>query len=298
MQPANDGTAQSVADNGPDTKPKSNSGLGLRVISALVMIPPVLAAVYYGYPWFDLLLAVAACLMMWEWRGLCHGSRAGMVTAMIGLVGAVAAMGVGLIEGAIGLVAGFAFLTALTAQKGEGAENWKWMVLGVIYLGLPLIGLDWIRHHHERGLNLVIWLLLIIWATDTGAYIAGRLIGGFKLAPKISPNKTWAGLIGGMLAAAAAGVFVVVWVAETPEMLRLIEARFEEIALVSALVGGFSQLGDLFESWMKRHFDVKDSSRLIPGHGGILDRVDGLLAAILATVGVFLVLGNGAFQWM
>lgn len=298
-----DGTALSVVDpeTDPDTEietvPKGKSGLGLRVVSAFIMIPPVLAAVYFGYPWFDLLMAIAAILMMWEWRGLCDGPQNGMIAGQVGLVAAVAAMGLGYEDLALPLVLGFAFLAALLS-KGAGGNGWKWMALGVVYLGLPLIAFVWIRHDETRGLNMVFWLFLIVWATDTGAYVAGRLIGGFKLAPKISPNKTWAGLIGGMIAAGVAGIIVAAWVAVTPEMSRVVEAEFEWIILTSALVGGFSQLGDLFESGIKRFFDVKDSSGLIPGHGGILDRVDGLLAAVLATMGIILVMGNGVFQWM
>jgi phosphatidate cytidylyltransferase len=123
------------------------------------------------------------------------------------------------------------------------------------------------------GRDLVIWLLLVIWATDIGAYFAGRSIGGPKLAPRISPKKTWAGLFGGMVAAAAVAGLAGIWLDDfKPSLWNLL------LAMVLAVV---SQIGDLLESHLKRRYDAKDSSNLIPGHGGVLDRTDGLMAASL-----------------
>jgi phosphatidate cytidylyltransferase len=139
---------------------------------------------------------------------------------------------------------------------------------GVLYIGLPTLALLWLRNTSE-GAALVLWLFFVVWATDTCAYFAGRTIGGPRLAPTLSPKKTWAGLGGGMLGAAlVGGAFTlgrggaVLWAAAFAAALAVV-----------------AQLGDLFESWLKRRVDVKDSGDLIPGHGGLLDRVDGLLFA-------------------
>ncbi|HEU0133488.1 MAG TPA: phosphatidate cytidylyltransferase, partial [Allosphingosinicella sp.] len=144
---------------------------------------------------------------------------------------------------------------------------------GMLYMGVPslaLMAIEW------ASLHLVFWLMLVTWATDIFAYFAGRSIGGPKLAPKISPNKTWAGLIGGMAGAAVVGA-IAAWLfgfsGELPEFLWL-----------GAPMGLLAQLGDLYESRVKRRLGFKDSGTLLPGHGGVLDRLDGLLPVILATL--------------
>jgi phosphatidate cytidylyltransferase len=132
----------------------------------------------------------------------------------------------------------------------------------------------WLRSDFERA--LVIWLIAVVWATDTGAYLVGRKLGGPKLAPAISPGKTWSGLAGGVGAAALTGL-VAAKLHDDGRVVTLVAA-----SMVLALV---AQVGDLFESGLKRRFGAKDSSNLIPGHGGVLDRVDGILAAVLALGG-------------
>jgi phosphatidate cytidylyltransferase len=138
-------------------------------------------------------------------------------------------------------------------------------------------------------LPTAIWIVALVVAADTGAYVAGRSIGGPKLAPRISPNKTWAGLAGAIVSAGIIGGLTAVIIGR-PSVLPLI--------LVSGLLAVIEQGGDLFESFFKRHFGVKDSGRIIPGHGGVLDRVDGLLAVILAVAGLELALGGGIFTWL
>jgi phosphatidate cytidylyltransferase len=143
-------------------------------------------------------------------------------------------------------------------------------------------------------LGNVLFLFVVVWASDIGAYAAGRAIGGAKLAPAISPNKTWAGALGGLISAVAAGL------AAAYVMDGRVTAGLEgEVwtALVAAVLGLFTQAGDLFESWMKRRFHVKDTSSLIPGHGGLLDRVDGVLAAAPAAAVLALLLGPGVPLW-
>ena len=285
-----------MAEIGVTARPVSefrNRNLLIRILSAMAMIPPVLAATYMGAPYFNILIAAAAAAMAWEWCGMINGGRfkyEGWVLTC-GLVGAVIAASMGaythslFVLGLLGaLLVGISEARRLTtnlplhSDQMDQAVNPKrtmWMVVGVVYIGIPSLSLIWIRNDWENGLLTVFWLLVLVWAADSGAYAAGRLIGGPKMAPKISPNKTWAGLGGCVVAAAIAGA-VIAHVAAL-EHFGMIKAL-----LVSALVGLVSQGGDLVESAVKRHFKVKDSSQLIPGHGGVLDRVDALLAAIAA----------------
>ena len=159
--------------------------------------------------------------------------------------------------------------------KGRGAA---WYAGGLAYALAAAVSLLWIRDRSDSGVTLVLWVFIIVWTTDIGAYFTGRAIGGPKLAPAISPGKTWAGFYGGIAAATICGG---IW------------ALFEGLPLVLLLLAPLfsvaSQGGDLFESWMKRRAKVKDSGRLLPGHGGVFDRVDGLLpVAILTAVAVVL----------
>lgn len=150
-------------------------------------------------------------------------------------------------------------------------ENIVWRLTGLLYVAVPCACLVWLRNK-EEGAFLVLAVLLIIWATDIGAYFAGRGIGGPKLAPAISPNKTWAGLGGGMVAAA---ITAAITTSFSPFPTALGSAL-----LIGALLAVLGQGGDLFESWLKRRAGVKDSGNIIPGHGGLLDRVDGLVLSV------------------
>ena len=158
-----------------------------------------------------------------------------------------------------------------------------WQALGIAYVALPNISLLWIRGL-PNGLELILWILFTVWATDIGAYFAGRAIGGPKLCPRISPNKTWAGLGGGIVAAAGIGILTVM-ICGSPHPFILI--------FITASLAIVAQIGDLFESWVKRFFDVKDSGHLLPGHGGILDRFDGI-AAVAPKVAAFLIIEGGS----
>ena len=152
-------------------------------------------------------------------------------------------------------------------------------------IGLPTIALVWLRSVPAIGLDLVLWLLVVVWTTDTAAYLVGRSVGGLRLAPSISPGKTWSGLSGGVIGASLASV-VTAW--------ALGSERLVNAAGLGAVFAVLAQLGDLAESALKRRAGVKDSGWLIPGHGGVLDRVDGLLltAPVLA-----LLVGAGAWSW-
>jgi len=167
------------------------------------------------------------------------------------------------------LAAGTAVMAVLALRKGQ---NPLWRALGVAYLGGPVLALVCLRLFPSRGALVIIGLLLIVWATDTGALIFGNLIGGPRLAPKLSPSKTWAGTIGGSLTAAIIfGLYIL-----------LLGGSLGMAALFGFVFSAVAHAGDLFESFVKRHFGLKNSGTLIPGHGGVLDRIDSTLAASLA----------------
>jgi phosphatidate cytidylyltransferase len=242
-----------------------------RILSALVLAPPALLAIYLGGLWTAALVVAAGGLMGWEWARLCNGGRLGLsgmvAVATLAVLApaflfappatAPAVLGVGAAAGA-----------ALAAAGGSRGD--AWLPLGIVYIGFACLALLWLRSVPAGGRDLVFWLFAVVWATDTGAYFAGRAIGGPRLAPRISPNKTWAGLIGGALAAALVGVLAAGLLARDAMLL----------VVGGMLLAVVSQGGDLLESWCKRRFGAKDSSHIIPGHGGILDRADGLLAVL------------------
>jgi phosphatidate cytidylyltransferase len=163
------------------------------------------------------------------------------------------------------------------------------LAFGLPYLGLAAVALPWLRADPEVGLRNTLFVLAIVWASDIGAYMVGRLVGGPKLAPKISPGKTWSGAIGGLISAVLGGTAVAACV--SPEI-----SAFHVIA-PGIVLGVISQAGDLLESALKRHFGVKDSGRIIPGHGGLLDRLDALLAVAPAAALLALTVGRGVVLW-
>jgi phosphatidate cytidylyltransferase len=162
-----------------------------------------------------------------------------------------------------------------------------WLTAGILYVGLPSIALLWMRGLVPQGLETVLWIFSLVWGIDIGAYFIGRTLKGPKLAPRISPNKTWSGLGGGVLAAIAVGLGTA----------ALTGARAVPLAALSAILAIVEQGGDLMESAIKRHFNVKDAGQLIPGHGGLLDRVDGLIAILLAVAALAIISGGSPLNW-
>ncbi len=246
--------------------------LRARVLSALVLLPPVIAAVWLGGLWFLLLVALAAAVAGWEFGGLLRleKSRRLLLAAFTGLM-ALALWVVGADRSYPELIV---FLVTPPLALGILARLWRltrvaWGCAGFAWIWLGLGSAVWLREQ-EQGLAWVVWLLVVVWATDIAGYFAGRAIGGPKLAPRISPGKTWSGLMAAMAVAALVGWFAAFW---------LFTRSDAGAGLAAAVLAGIAQAGDLFESALKRHFAVKDSSDLIPGHGGLLDRIDGLLFA-------------------
>ena len=265
----------------------SNTGLGVRLASALILIPVALVAVALGAPYFDALGVVTGGLMAGEWARLCSGGRLPAAGALGILVTIAATVVVSVLPAwqaaAIGAV-GAALVGALAALTA-GAS--LWLALGTLYAGLPCVAILWLRAE-PTGLETLFWLFALVWAIDSGAYVVGRAVGGPRLAPVISPKKTWAGLAGGVAAAMAVGVVAGLLIdGASPWVLAA-------AGLVLALV---EQAGDLGESALKRRFGAKDSSGLIPGHGGVLDRVDGLVTVILAVAVASALSGESVVAW-
>ncbi len=215
------GMARSVAE-------KTKNTIVLRIISAAILAPLVLWVVFSGGIVFELMVALAAMILVYEW------------TKMVG-------------------------------------RNQLWILLGGVYIAASVFALWWLREGSENGLLHFVWLLAVVWSTDIGGYLFGLTLGGPKLAPSISPNKTWAGFIGGVVLAVIAGFYVPVFFGQPQELPGSMN-----IIGISIGISVVSQLGDLFESMVKRRFGVKDSGNVIPGHGGLFDRVDGLMSAAIA----------------
>ncbi len=197
-----------------------------------------------------------------------------MVRGIAAIVMAVIALAAAFLGGyvfaiLVALAAGMMFVEWRRLTEGWGAG---WMIAGFAYALLPALSLLWLRDRAPRGMELVFWVFIVTWTTDIGAYFAGRAIGGPKLAPTISPNKTWAGLIGGMVSAALAGWAWTQYVVLPTSLIWLAPA-----------FAAAAQGGDLFESWLKRRAGAKDSGSMLPGHGGILDRLDGLVVVAILT---------------
>jgi phosphatidate cytidylyltransferase len=248
------------------------SDFGVRLLSGLGMAALAAAFVFTGMIPFVVLVAAVALVLSWEWSRLVHGPEADAVLAVHLATASGAAVLAGLGYAGLGLLA--LAIGAILAMVLSLGGNSIYAAVGVFYAGLPAVAMIWLRSDPALGLLAVVFLIVIVITADTAAFVAGRLVGGPKLWPRISPNKTWAGLIGAVAASAIIGgcFWFVVSNASVPHLAGA--------AAVLALV---AQAGDLAESALKRRFGTKDTGKILPGHGGVMDRLDGLVAAASAT---------------
>jgi phosphatidate cytidylyltransferase len=261
-----------------------------RIQSALVLAPVALLAVWAGGVYLSLLVAVGAAGMGWEWGRLCGRGRFGAVGLLIVAV-ELASLAVLILRASPEwglLVAVLGALAVAGLALATGAAEPPWAGGGTLWIAAGVLAFHHLGAIEEFGRYTLLWLLALVWATDTAAYFTGRRLGGPRLAPRLSPNKTWSGFAGGLGGAALVG-FAAAW---------LSGGRVGALIGVSLCVSIASQAGDLLESLAKRHYGVKDTSQLIPGHGGLLDRLDSLLAAAMIGL-LFTMLAGGAtpLQW-
>ena len=244
------------------------------------MVAASLAAVWYGAWPFAVMVGVVAAIASWEWGRIVRGTpfdgyfAAQAVSVLLATLVATAGYAV---PASVGLVVVSIVLLILRLRQKDQLTG-----LGVAAIGLPAVCLALLRSDTAFGLESVLFLFLVVWATDIGGFVFGRAIGGPKLWPAISPSKTWAGALGGLFLAGIVGV-AAGQVLASRDSLGLV--------LVALLLSLAAEMGDLAESSLKRRYGIKDASRLIPGHGGVLDRIDGLIAAA-AVATVFAMLRN------
>lgn len=259
------------------------SELVLRVCSALVLVPLAIGTAYIGGWPFALFWSAAAIGVLWEWMSLVAGAdrRSVLMTGGTSIALALVLVFIGHQLAAMFVLA----MGTLGAAALAPAERRMWVAGGVPYAGTLGIAPIVLRSDGEHGFLAVIFLFAIVWATDIVAYFVGRAVGGPKLAPRVSPKKTWSGAAGGMVAAVVAAVIV----AHAAALTGLFA-----IAMLAVVLSVFAQGGDLFESFLKRRFGAKDSGHLIPGHGGLMDRLDGFVTASI--VAVLIGLARGGFE--
>lgn len=240
---------------------RAGSDLPVRIASATVLAIFALIGAMLGGWAAAIVLGIVTAIVHLEWASLTDRSPWPTAVFTAGLVIALAMITLGFVDGGLIIIGLAVAAAALTIDL--------WRPIGVAYAALLGAGLLLIRLGPD-GLAGVLLVLVVVWATDTGAYVAGKLIGGAKLWPAVSPGKTWAGAIGGLAAGVVGGLIVAAFLGATPGA---------QLAVVVAGLSLAAQAGDLFESWIKRRFGAKDSSQLVPGHGGLMDRVDGLVFA-------------------
>jgi phosphatidate cytidylyltransferase len=294
----------------PAERPSSNRAGGLtnlqkRTLSAAVLLPLVIAAIVLGSPWFNVLVTAFAAAMAWEWTSVVATVRNPGETKAVPAPSARGWMILAAISAATAVVAVFcappghwslwtpwammiagSVVVAIVSLLADRRRA-LWYIAGTVYVTAPPVALVILRDN-VAGVETIIWIIAMVVAADTGGYLVGRTVGGPKLVPRISPNKTWSGLGGAVLGAALVGLCTAFILNHTNVWM---------LTLISAVIGLLEQGGDLVESAFKRHFGVKDTSQIIPGHGGVLDRVDGLLAVAVAVLIINLWAGGSVLAW-
>ena len=259
------------------------TSLQKRILTSLVMVPFVIWALLLGHPYVDILVYLVGIILSWEWSVMVPNKRANLYTVCYAF-----ALGCSIFtQDRIVLLFTLLAVTAFVYYKAENEDYRKLITLGVPYISIGVGALDWMYYLFdafgtipgEKGSYVMtLWFILMVWSVDIGGYIIGTSLHGPKLAPKISPNKTWSGLIGGVILAIAVS-FIYMYIAKNIYALPLPLREQVKFAQLGALIAFIAQIGDLIESAIKRYLRIKDSSSLIPGHGGIFDRIDGLIFA-------------------
>jgi phosphatidate cytidylyltransferase len=293
----------------PADRPSSDRASGLtnlqkRILSAAVLLPLVIAAIHFGHPFFAVVIAVFGATAAWEWARVAGSVRPDQGTVSVpnpprGLWPSIAILS-GLAVVAVVQFIAFPSAREVIVVAAVGliwlgltclSFDWHrigWSVPGVVYVAAAAAALVVLRGDPQWGRATLVWIIALVVAADTGGYLVGRTVGGPKLAPRVSPNKTWSGLGGAVTGAALVGLCTAFILNHTNVLM---------LTLISAVLGLLEQGGDLVESAFKRHFGVKDTSQIIPGHGGVLDRVDGLLAVAVAVLVINLWAGGSVLAW-
>lgn len=275
--------SEPISNAGKAGVPLTANNLLLRVVSAAVLGPLALVAAYIGGLPFALFWGIAALVVLWEWMTLVVGPNYRLL-----VLSCAAAIAVADFLAWLGRPVTALFMVGLGALAGAifaPSERRLWVIAGAGYAGGMVLAPVFLRADAGFGFAVLLLLFAIVWTTDVLGYFAGRAFGGPKLWPAVSPKKTWSGAIAGTVGAVVVALLVAAQF-----------GSFDRIAIIAValLLSIMAQAGDLFESWVKRRFDAKDSSHIIPGHGGVMDRLDGFWAA--AVVGCVVGLLRGGFD--
>lgn len=270
------------------------STLQKRILTSLIMVPLVIGALRSAHPYVDMLVFAVGSLLAWEWSTMIPNKRASVYAICYTF-----ALGCSLIVfDRIVLFLSLAVITLLVYMKAKDEEYRKLLTLGVPYISVGVGSLYWMYYLFETfgslpgekgSFVMTLWFMLMVWSVDIGGYVIGSTLKGPKLAPKISPNKTWSGLAGGILLAVAVS-FIYMYATKNIFNLPMPLSEQLKFAQLGAFVAIIAQIGDLVESAIKRYLGVKDSSSLIPGHGGVFDRIDGLIFAAPVVYTIFTII--------
>ena len=259
------------------------NSLQKRILTSLVMIPIAIGALRSGHPYVDILIFAVGALLSWEWSNMVPSKNQATYAICYTF-----ALGCSLLVfNRIVLFSIIGVVTLFLYLKAKNEEHRKLITLGVPYISIGVGSLYWLYYIFdtfgslpgEKGsFVMTLWFMLMVWSVDIGGYVVGSSFKGPKLAPKISPNKTWSGLIGGVILAAAVS-FIYMYATKNIFNLTMPLSEQFKFAQLAVFIAIIAQIGDLIESAIKRHLGIKDSSSLIPGHGGVFDRIDGLIFA-------------------
>jgi len=260
------------------------SNLMMRIVSAVVMLPIAIFIILESGSPFFILLCILTVIILSEWNGICEDKPLSLLVAVQSFCAVLLIFAVDWRSPYLNLSIASSLVSVIAAAYFVKA-NIIWALVGFIYALVPSVSLLLISD--MMGGEVVLWMMIVIWSMDTGAYFVGKNIGGPKMSPTISPNKTWSGLIGGTVTAIL-GSGIYTYFMKEQNILFFENATI--LLILSGLFAILSQIGDLAESALKRKFSVKDSGSIIPGHGGVMDRVDGVLFVAPAVLAVSYVL--------